>query len=55
MNQSFLILKPSKLNKSINFELLENIASEAFMPIAYGEELKLLKMHKNFLVWVLKK
>ncbi len=38
-----LDIEASKLNKSINFELLENIASEAFMPIAYGGGIKTLK------------
>lgn len=32
-----------RLNKPINFELLENIASEAFMPIAYGGGIKSLE------------
>ena len=35
-------IEASKLNKPINFELLENIASEAFMPIAYGGGIKTL-------------
>ncbi len=36
-------IEASRLNKQINFELLENIASEAFMPIAYGGGIKTLK------------
>ena len=35
-------IEASRLNKPINFELLENIASEAFMPIAYGGGIKTL-------------
>lgn len=36
-------IEASRLNKPINFELLENIASEAFMPIAYGGGIKTLE------------
>lgn len=36
-------IEASKLNKPINFEFLENIASEAFMPIAYGGGIKTLE------------
>ncbi|QKF58965.1 AglZ/HisF2 family acetamidino modification protein [Aliarcobacter lanthieri] len=36
-------IEASKLNKPIDFELLENIASEAFMPIAYGGGIKTLE------------
>ncbi len=36
-------IEASMLNKPINFELLENIAGEAFMPIAYGGGIKTLE------------
>jgi hypothetical protein len=35
-------IEASRFNRPINFELLENIASEAFMPIAYGGGIKTL-------------
>lgn len=38
-----LDIEASKLNKPINFELLENVVSEAFMPIAYGGGIKTLE------------
>lgn len=40
-------IEASKLNKPINFELLENIVSEAFMPIAYGGGIKTLEDAKK--------
>lgn len=36
-------IEASRLNNPINFELLENIASEAFMPIGYGGGIKTLE------------
>ncbi len=36
-------IEASRLNKPIDFELLKSIASEAFMPIAYGGGIKTLE------------
>lgn len=40
-------IEASRLNKAINYKLLEDIASEAFMPIAYGGGVKSLEDAKK--------